>query len=79
MLINVNVKEFAGIEEARLNESNFVEMGFKWTVTPEERYREYIVQGKLAGEWFDEHFFTDDTKAMAYEYYTEQLEKILKS
>jgi len=77
MLVNINIKDFAGIEEFRLDPENFAEMGFKWTVTSESRYREYIIQGKLKGEWFAEHFYTDDSKAMAYEYYEEKLEEIL--
>jgi len=78
MLINVNLKEFAGIEEARLDEDNFIEMGFKWTTTPDERYREYIAQGRLKGEWFGEHFFNTEAKGLAYEYYTEKLNKIIQ-
>ena len=79
MLVNVNIKEFSGIETFPYDDDNFVEMGFKWTVTPEARFREYIVQGKLNGEWFAEHFFTDDSKAMAYEYYDEKVKEVLTS
>jgi len=69
----VNIKEFAGIEQYG-DDEGYVQMGFKNGLDENGDYfREYIVLGSLKGEQFFEHFFFDDPKKMAYEYYDEKV------
>ncbi len=69
------VAPWSAIESEELNTQNWIQVAFR---NAGEGHREYRVFGELYGEPFSEHFYTDDTKRLAYDFYWEQLGKIEK-
>lgn len=66
---------WAGIESEELNESNWVQVKFRWTTNAEGHpHREYVVFGKLKGQEFRELYDYEEAKELAYNHYWEVLE-----
>lgn len=73
-MLKQKVRNWAGIEHAELDSSNWVQMGFRMgRDSSGEMVKEYKVFGEIRGESFDEGFWVDDTKVLAYEYYEEKV------
>lgn len=70
------ITRWAGIESEELNSENWIQVGFRFV--DQKGHREYRVFGQLYGEDFEEQYSsdTDNTKALAYSYFVEQLKRI---
>lgn len=67
-------QKWAGIEEYEVNADNWVQMGFRFENDEiGNPFRVYLVFGKIHAESFEEEFYFDDTKALAYEFYEEKV------
>lgn len=74
MLNTETTTKWAGIEHEELDSSNWVQMAFRFTTDSSgECIREYRVFGEIRGESFNEEFYFDDTKRLAYEEYQDRV------
>ena len=63
------VISWSGIEHEELDSENWVQMSFRW----QGENRIYRVFGEIRAKHFQEEFYFDDTKRLAYEFYRQKV------
>ena len=67
--------KWAGIEEYELDANNWVQMGFRFDNDESgDPFRVYLVFGEIHSERFEEEFYFNDTKSLAYEFYQKKVD-----
>jgi hypothetical protein len=70
MLTESKTRKWVCIESESVDSRNWVQVAFRFSKGSQ---KEYWVFGEILGEKFSEDFYYDDTKRLAYEYYTEKI------
>ena len=68
-MLKETTTKWAGIEHEELDSRNWVQVAFRINTDFE---REYKVFGEIRGESFYEDFYFDDTKTLAYDFFSEK-------
>ena len=72
-MVKEKIRNWSGIEHEELDSKSWVQMGFRMgRDSSGETIREYKVFGEIRGEKFEEEFWVDDTKILAYDFFYEK-------
>lgn len=72
--MNNNDNKWSGIEKVEYDPNNYVQMGFRNTMTVNGVARHYLVSGKVDGVSFTEEYdsdFIEQNKTLAYDKFRE--------